>query len=106
MRLIKYINQIKEDINTIYENDPAAVNIFEVIFCYPGLHALILAILLSITSAERISFLTSEESLFRRLSSSTIKDTMMTRHPSVSSIAIISSIIACSCMTQQNTMFS
>ena len=42
MRLIKYINQIKEDINTIYENDPAAVNLFEVLFCYPGLHALIL----------------------------------------------------------------
>ena len=42
MRLLKYINQIKEDINTIYENDPAARNIFEVLFCYPGLHALIL----------------------------------------------------------------
>ena len=42
MRLKKYLNQIKEDINTIYENDPAAVNIFEVLFCYPGLHALIL----------------------------------------------------------------
>ncbi len=41
MRIKKYISQIKEDINTIYENDPAAVNIFEVIFCYPGLHAII-----------------------------------------------------------------
>ncbi|MBQ3642513.1 serine O-acetyltransferase [bacterium] len=43
MRLIKkVISQIKEDIQTIYEKDPAAENIFEVLFCYPGLHALIL----------------------------------------------------------------
>lgn len=42
MRLIKRtIEQIKEDIQTIYEKDPAARNIAEVIFCYPGLHALI-----------------------------------------------------------------
>ena len=33
---------IKEDIQTIYDKDPAAENILEVIFCYPGLHALIL----------------------------------------------------------------
>ena len=43
MRLIKkVISQIKEDIKTIYEKDPAAENILEVLFCYPGLHALIL----------------------------------------------------------------
>lgn len=36
------IEKLKEDINVIYENDPAANNIFEVIFCYPGLHALIM----------------------------------------------------------------
>ncbi len=43
MRLIrKVFSQIKEDIKTIYEKDPAAVNILEVLFCYPGLHALIL----------------------------------------------------------------
>ena len=43
MRLIKkVISQIKEDIQTIYEKDPAAENILEVLFCYPGLHALIL----------------------------------------------------------------
>ena len=42
MRLIqKAFSQIKEDIQTIYEKDPAAENIWEVIFCYPGLHALI-----------------------------------------------------------------
>lgn len=33
---------IKEDIQTIYDKDPAAENILEVIFCYPGLHALIM----------------------------------------------------------------
>ena len=43
MRLIKKIfSQIKEDIKTIYDKDPAAENILEVLFCYPGLHALIL----------------------------------------------------------------
>lgn len=31
---------IKEDIQTIFIKDPAAKNIFEVIFCYPGLHAI------------------------------------------------------------------
>ena len=35
------ISKVSEDINVIYENDPAAKNIFEVILCYPGLHALI-----------------------------------------------------------------
>ncbi len=36
----KAITQIKEDIDTIYENDPAADNLLEVILLYPGLHAL------------------------------------------------------------------
>ena len=35
------INKVKEDIKVIYEKDPAATNIAEVIFCYPGLQALI-----------------------------------------------------------------
>lgn len=35
------ISKVKEDINVIYENDPAAKNLLEVILCYPGLHALI-----------------------------------------------------------------
>ncbi|HOV21441.1 MAG TPA: serine O-acetyltransferase [bacterium] len=34
------IGRIKEDINTVFEKDPAARNIFEVITSYPGLHAL------------------------------------------------------------------
>ena len=41
MLITKALSQIKEDINTIYEKDPAAKNIWEVVFCYSGLHALI-----------------------------------------------------------------
>jgi len=41
MLLIKALSQINEDIRTIYENDPAAKNIWEVIFCYAGLHAVV-----------------------------------------------------------------
>lgn len=40
--LDRAIHHIKDDIKTIYEKDPAARNIFEVIFCYPGLHALLM----------------------------------------------------------------
>ncbi|HNS32004.1 MAG TPA: serine O-acetyltransferase [bacterium] len=32
--------KIKEDIRTVFERDPAARNLFEVIIAYPGLHAL------------------------------------------------------------------
>ena len=39
--LKRAINKIKEDIRVIYEKDPAATNIVEVIFCYPGLQALL-----------------------------------------------------------------
>lgn len=42
MRLLKKaVSQIKQDIQTIYDKDPAARNLAEVFFCYPGLHALI-----------------------------------------------------------------
>ena len=34
--------KVKEDIKVIYENDPAAKNLVEVILCYSGLHALIM----------------------------------------------------------------
>ncbi len=40
--LLRAIKKIKEDIKVIYDNDPAAKNILEVLFCYPGLQALIL----------------------------------------------------------------
>ena len=39
--IFRALNKIKEDIKVIYENDPAANNIAEVLFCYPGLQALI-----------------------------------------------------------------
>src|SRR5450759_1169081 len=31
---------LREDINSVFERDPAARNVMEIIFCYPGLHAL------------------------------------------------------------------
>lgn len=39
--LLRVINKIKEDIKVIYEKDPAANNLAEVIFCYPGFQALL-----------------------------------------------------------------
>jgi len=42
MLIKRAIDQIKEDIKTIYDKDPAAANLAEVLLCYPGLHALIL----------------------------------------------------------------
>jgi serine O-acetyltransferase len=35
------ISKVKEDIQVIYDKDPAAENLLEVILCYPGLHALV-----------------------------------------------------------------
>ena len=32
--------RIREDIQTVFKRDPAARNLCEVIFCYPGLHAI------------------------------------------------------------------
>lgn len=40
--MFKTLKSIQEDIKTIYRKDPAARNMFEVIFCYPGFHALLL----------------------------------------------------------------
>ena len=37
----RVINKIKEDIKVIYEKDPAANNLAEIIFCYPGFQALL-----------------------------------------------------------------
>lgn len=36
------LQTLKEDIGIIYKKDPAARNLIEVIFCYPGFHALLL----------------------------------------------------------------
>ena len=38
----KTLSKIKDDIKVIYENDPAANNMFEIIFSYPGFQALML----------------------------------------------------------------
>jgi serine O-acetyltransferase len=32
--------RIREDINTVFERDPAARSVLEVLLCYPGLHAI------------------------------------------------------------------
>lgn len=40
--IIKIFKTLKEDIGIIYKKDPAARNLLEVIFCYPGFHALLL----------------------------------------------------------------
>jgi serine O-acetyltransferase len=34
-------NRIREDINSVFERDPAARNVLEIVFCYPGLHAVL-----------------------------------------------------------------
>ncbi|MBU1121811.1 MAG: serine O-acetyltransferase [Candidatus Omnitrophica bacterium] len=34
------ISRVREDIRTVFREDPAARSIFEVILCYPGLHAI------------------------------------------------------------------
>ena len=38
-RLRRWRNLLREDIQTVYLKDPAARSIFEVLTCYPGLHA-------------------------------------------------------------------
>ena len=34
-------SQLKEDIKVVFERDPAVRSVFEVIFCYPGFHAML-----------------------------------------------------------------
>jgi len=40
--MFKFIETIKEDINAVFERDPAARSLMEVLLCYPGLHAVII----------------------------------------------------------------
>lgn len=40
--IIQILQTLKEDIGIIYKKDPAATNLLEIIFCYPGFHALLL----------------------------------------------------------------
>jgi serine O-acetyltransferase len=39
-KINKLIMTFREDINAVFEKDPAARNTLEVLFCYPGLHAI------------------------------------------------------------------
>lgn len=36
------LSRIKEDINCVFDRDPAAQSVFEVVTCYPGFHALMI----------------------------------------------------------------
>ena len=42
MRLARTLEKVKNDFSVVFERDPAARNWMEVLFCYPGLHALLL----------------------------------------------------------------
>jgi len=37
---MRFLERIKEDIKTVFREDPAAKSIFEVVLCYSGLHAI------------------------------------------------------------------
>ena len=38
---MKFLRDLKEDIYTVFERDPAAKSTLEVLLCYPGLHAIL-----------------------------------------------------------------
>lgn len=38
--MISFFKSVREDIGAVFESDPAARSYFEVLFCYPGLHAI------------------------------------------------------------------
>lgn len=38
--MFKFIKRIKRDIEVVFERDPAVKSFWEVIFCYPGFHAI------------------------------------------------------------------
>lgn len=40
--MLKFVRIIKDDIDAIFERDPAAKSLIEVLLCYPGLHAVML----------------------------------------------------------------
>jgi serine O-acetyltransferase len=37
--MIGFFKSVREDVAAVFENDPAARSYLEVVFCYPGLHA-------------------------------------------------------------------
>jgi serine O-acetyltransferase len=42
VEVLKMLGRIRKDIRVIFERDPAARSVWEVILCYPGLHAILL----------------------------------------------------------------
>ena len=38
--IMNLLSTLKKDIRVVFERDPAAKSIFEVLLCYPGLHAI------------------------------------------------------------------
>ncbi|MEW6613058.1 MAG: serine O-acetyltransferase [Pseudomonadota bacterium] len=38
---MRFIKQLQEDVNVVFERDPAARNVLEVILTYPGVHAIV-----------------------------------------------------------------
>jgi len=42
MGMLRFFETIKEDVGAIFERDPAARGIIEVLLCYPGLHAIMI----------------------------------------------------------------
>jgi len=51
------LNSIREDIRTVFAKDPAAKTVWEVLFCYPGLHAIWLHRLAHFLWQHRLLFL-------------------------------------------------
>jgi serine O-acetyltransferase len=41
-RRLRPLKRITEDVHTVFARDPAARSVLEVVFCYPGLHAIVL----------------------------------------------------------------
>ncbi len=50
----KEMSWLKKDIQSVFERDPAAKNVLEVVLCYPGLHAVILYRLARLLARRRL----------------------------------------------------
>ncbi|MHB8840648.1 MAG: serine O-acetyltransferase [Candidatus Aquicultor sp.] len=58
---------LKEEINTIFEKDPAAKSVIEVLLCYPGFHAIIMHRLAHYLYKKRLPLIPRVMSQFSRL---------------------------------------
>lgn len=61
------LSRFKEDIKVVFERDPAVRSVFEVIFCYPGFHAMIFYRLSHWLWINQVKFLARLISHFGRL---------------------------------------